>query len=195
MQDRWTAAVEDWCSVQIGVHDTGSWCSCPCGFLPAYQRGVGWQVPMMQHEPWCVPACPADRQSQISWKERLGSLIITGQLLSSDPSPPARSSREGTVDSGLLHVFYRRGQYRYLNTICSLQITFLSLSNTVIWHGTVQMKKIPWLNGFFSKNPPTCFLNDCSFFWSICFRMKWGEKTLNREFAAIREIDSNLVSE
>lgn len=90
-------------------------------------------------------------------KERLGSLIITGQLLSSDPSPPALSSQEGTVDSGLLHVFYRRGQYRYLNTICSLQITFLSLSNTVIWHGTVQIKKIPWINGFFLAKKPHLF--------------------------------------
>lgn len=60
---RYTAA-EDWCSVQIGLHDTGSW---PCGFLPAYQRGVGWQLPMMQHEPRWLTACIADRQPQISW--------------------------------------------------------------------------------------------------------------------------------
>lgn len=63
VQDRYTAA-EDWCSVQIGLHDTGSW---PCGFLPAYQRGVGWQLPMMQHEPRWLTACIADRQPQISW--------------------------------------------------------------------------------------------------------------------------------
>lgn len=29
-----------------------------------------------------------------------------------------------------------------------------SLSNTVIWHGTANITKIPWLNGFFSKKPP-----------------------------------------
>lgn len=98
VQDRWAAAVEDWCSVQIGVHDTGSWCSCPCGFLPAYQRGVGWQVPMMQHEPWCVPGCPADGQSQISWIytwRTFGFSLITAEFLWFDPFPSCTFQSRG----------------------------------------------------------------------------------------------------
>lgn len=111
VQDRWTAAVEDWCSVQIGVHDTGSWCSCPCGFLPAYPRGVEWQVPMMQHKPWCVPACSADRQSQISWIytwRTFGFFDNNRSVFVIWPIPSWTFHSRGNSGQCLSHVFYRR---------------------------------------------------------------------------------------